>query len=162
MSPRLLKDKEREEIVGYCLSRYGVESLDFEDLDFLRRKEGIWLIPIGSFKENQADVWESSGLRILSGSEYPFKITMGFIQAFNQKIKKGKLEVGEGVAIDLLQRKSLSVDHFPEFQELPKGYYIFTFKGKSLGIALKTTRELVSQVPKSFSSQLKRDLKLSN
>lgn len=162
MSPKLLKDKEREDIIGYCLSRYGVDSSTFENLDLIRRKEGIWLMPRGSFDEEQAGVWESTGLRILSGSEYPFKITMGFIQAFNKNIKKGKLELSESEAIDLLHRKSLSVEDSPLLEELPKGYYIFTYGGKSLGIALKTKGELVSQVPKSFSSQLKKDLKLSN
>lgn len=162
MSPKLLKDNKRVEILEYCEARYGVRSDAFLGWDFVQRKEGIWLHPKGEFKEEFSEVWESSGLRVLSGKSFPFKMTMGFVHLFFKEIKKGIVEVDEKAAVILLKRGSLDVEEYPAFKELTKGYYVFIFEGKPLGIALKTERELVSQVPKSFAAQLKKELKLSN
>lgn len=159
MLPRLLNKNEVEEILNYCLYRYEVSPFVFENYKFLKRKEGVWLHPkdITSGDIN-CEIFETSGLRILSGKEFPYKITMGFVRLFFKKMNKGVVEVDKEVALSLLQRNCLNVEGHSLFEKLAKGYYVFCIQGKPLGIFLKTKKEIISQVPKSFSTQLKRKL----
>lgn len=160
MSPKLLSNEDRHEVITYAETRYGVNPSVWKNLDLIKRKEGVWLIPKGVWSEEEDHLWESTGLRVLSGKSFPYKITMSFVQTFFPEIMKNKIEVTELEALTFLRRMNIDSEGHKDFQGLTKGYYIFCFEGKPLGIALKTDRELVSQVPKSFAAQLGKNLKL--
>ena len=159
----LLSAPEREEVIDYCFSRYGVQKDCWTDYDLIKKKEGLWLIPKYKHSSELLDYLlehgENSGLRVLSGKRFPYKVTSQFYQVFHKEVTKGTLSVTEEQGLKLLKRKTLEDQ---EFEPLAKGYYCCLFKEKFFGIALKATEGLVSQVPKSLTAQLAKDLKLSD
>lgn len=165
----LLKDDQLREVQDYCLHRYGVALEAWDHFDLIKRKEGLWLLAkpklqtktanapqLHSFLKKEA---EGRGLRILSGKSFPYKVTSAFYQAFFKHITKGVIEGTEQEALSLLKRQTIATD---KYRELNKGYYFFLFKGRFIGIALQTQEGLVSQVPKSLTGQLSKNLELCN
>jgi NOL1/NOP2/fmu family ribosome biogenesis protein len=162
----LLKGPERESVLEYCLSRYGVSFGAWDGLELIKRTEGIWILSCSEDESNQdlglkKFLWENSesqGLRVLSGKRFPYKVTNQFFQIFHQEILKGKIELTEKEALTLLRRNTLETG----YEELGKGYYFCLFQERFIGIALKMEEGLVSQVPKSLTGQLSKNLELSD
>lgn len=157
---KVLEGLEREAIIDYCLSRYGVTAETWDGLTFVKRKEGIWLHGRGFLPSlMEINGLESSGLRILSGRSFPYKVTLAFGLFLGEAIQRGRIEVTKEQALSLIRRESL-----PEtgFESLKKGYYFFYHQGKCLGVALKMEKGLVSQVPKSFTAQMPKSLEVSS
>lgn len=165
----LLKDDQLREVQDYCLHRYGVVLEAWDPFDLIKRKEGLWLLAkptpdttkantpqLHSFLKNEA---EGRGLRILSGKSFPYKVTSAFYQAFFKHITKGIIEGTHEEALSLLKRQTVIKD---KYRDINKGYYFFVFEGLFIGIALQTQEGLVSQVPKSLTGQLSKNLELRN
>ncbi|MCF8058307.1 MAG: hypothetical protein K9K67_03365 [Bacteriovoracaceae bacterium] len=158
MLPNLLNDNEFQLIQNYCFDRYGIEKEVWIYYSLYKRKEGLWLVNKGI--ENQIDLSqaESFGLRILSGKNYPYKITRSFVQVFLKHMSKGLIEVTSAQAESLLKRETIQIEAGPNFQ---KGYYVCLYQEKFVAIALRTQDAFVSQVPKSLTGQLSNNLKFS-
>lgn len=132
----------------------------------IKRSEGIWLLSKTEVKDEAAQeladfLWdnsESQGLRILSGKRFPYKVTASFFQVFSRNIKKGTIDLSERESLDILKRKTVEEG----YEDLPPGYYFCLFESRFIGVALKMKEGLVSQVPKSLTGQLSKNLKLSN
>jgi hypothetical protein len=164
MLPKFLNTEECEEIYHYCHECYGLEPQHWSEYVLLKKKEGLWIVPKNYFIKWQSvavgpDVNpEGQGLRVLSGKSFPYKITYGFYQVFSSQISKRLIEVSENQARTLLKRGVLEgIDK----KGLNFGYYIATYQGRFIGIMLLGKEGWVSQVPKSFSSQLSKDLEIS-
>ena len=162
----LLEGPERESVLEYCLSRYGVSFEAWAELELIKRAEGIWILSSTQDRSNndlglKKFLWENSesqGLRVLSGKKFPYKVTSQFFQKFHKEITKGTIELTEEDALKLLRRSTLETG----VEELGKGYYFCLFQERFIGIALKMEEGLVSQVPKSLTGQLAKNLKLSD
>lgn len=164
MWPSLLNTEEREQILHYCFECYGVSKGSWQNYDLFKRKEGLWIAPIGT-KDKWLDVYqdgerlppEGIGLRVLSGKSFPYKITASFYQVFKEQITKRLIELSEEQSLALIHRKEIKN---LTCEELVFGYYIGVYKNRFIGILLLGKEGWISQVPKSFSSQISLSLKL--
>lgn len=166
MWPNLLSSKEREEVIHYCLECYGVPAEAWQNYDLFKRKEGLWLAPLGTkdkwlelYQEGEDNPPEGHGLRVLSGKNFPYKITASFYQTFSKVISKRLVSLTEEQAVALIHRKEIKG---LGRENLVFGYYIGIYENRFVGILLLGKEGWTSQVPKSFSSQISLNLKFSD
>ncbi len=165
MWPSLLSTEECEKIIHYCKECYGVDPSVWHNYSLLKKKEGVWVVPHDHLKlwhqvQGSPDSFpEGLGLRLFSGKKFPYKITYAFFQLFSSHINKRVIEVSEAQALSLLKRSEVED---LDCEGLNYGYYIGVFKGRLIGIMLLGKEGWVSQVPKSLSGQLRKDLEISN
>ncbi len=158
---KILNEQESLELINYCLDRYGVPVSFWTNFLFLKRKEGLWVIPnqYRSFIEElfEMNSYDTAGLRLFSGKNFPYKVTHQFPLFVGSFIQKGKIHVSKEFALKLLFREPLEKD-FSE--ETHPGYYFVYYKDQYIGIALLSRGQWVSQVPKSLTAQLPKSLDL--
>lgn len=158
----VLGDTQRAEHLQYCLERYGVEPTFWDTWDLVKRKEGLWIFPRGSFSELQTLKGElreeSSGLRLFSGSSFPYKVTHQFGLFCKDVIQKGWVDINEDNGLKVLRREEL-----PSLSSTltHPGYYLARVEGQFVGIVLLSQGQWVSQVPKSLKAQLPQSLRLT-
>ncbi len=155
----LLKEEDRAQLIHYLFDRYGITEAFWGSWDFIKRKEGLWLFPRGSYELGHQGAEESAGLRLFSGTEFPYKVTHQFGLFCQGVIKKGTIDADHESAVKLLKRE---VDLDFVTQETRPGYYLIQFEGKFVGVALLSRGKWTSQVPKSLKAQLPQNLSIRN
>ncbi len=163
MLVNLLNEADKKEVIDYCHRRYALEPHVWRDKHLVKTKDALWVInsEMLDFAQSSKVEFESLGLRCFSGGEFPYKITDGFYKLFQNKIKKGRLLIqDEGWVRSLLKGESLT---HKEWAEDPFDGYVLLFYGQLFfGIGLKKGDHLTSQIPKSFRSQLGKNLEIRN
>jgi len=154
----LLNATERQEIVDYCQDRYAVDPVLWEDLVLKKSSEAVWAFPVELNKfllAHALEEAETSGLRILSGKSFPYKITDSFLALFRSAISKGIIELKGDQVGGLLFDKSIELEgEHPSIE----GYVILKYRGYFLGVGLKRGSKIESQIPKKLTNQLSSKL----
>ena len=162
MLVNLLSVDEYQDLKDYCLHRYGVPLEAWANYLLVKTKDALWLInnSMFDFYKDGSIQYESAGLRCFSGSQFPYKITNGFYSVFREKITKRCLSVEQEDARELLKGGAIDM---VERYDLPYDGYVLLFIGDTFfGIGLKKGDHLISQIPKSFRSQLGKNLEIRN
>lgn len=158
---RLLDQREREELIQYCQSRYGVRPDFWESYAFIKRKEGVWVLANNCWEQTERllDCGEvdTIGLRLFSGREFPYKPTHQFPLFLKEELVQGRISIDHDQAKALLKREALAQDFS---KETHPGYYMAYYKDQYIGIALLSRGQWVSQVPKSLCAQLSNKISL--
>ena len=160
MLVNLLNEADKLEVISYCSRLYGIKEGAWQDRELVKTKDALWLISndILSFLEDTEIEFESLGIRCFSGAEFPYKVTDGLYKVFKENILKRKLRVEKDEALKLLKGEEIILN---KSLELPFDGYVFLIYGDTyFGIALKKGDQLISQIPKSFRSQLAKDLEI--
>jgi len=162
MLVNLLNDDEYQKLKDYCFHRYGVPIEAWSNYLLVKTKDALWLISrsMYDFSKDSSIDYESTGLRCFSGAQFPYKITNGFYSVFREGITKRRLKIEIEDARELLKGGAVDLD---ERYDLPYDGYVLLFSGDTFfGIGLKKGDHLISQIPKSFRSQLGKNLEIRN
>ena len=160
MLVNLLNEADKSEVISYCSRLYGIDVKAWDNRELVKTKDALWLISSDILEfTNSTDIeFESLGMRCFSGASFPYKVTDGLYKVFKGSIQKRKLPVLKEQALKLLKGEEIELD---KGEEYPFDGYVFLFYGETyFGIALKKGDLLISQIPKSFRSQLAKDLEI--
>lgn len=162
MLVNLLSPHEKAEVISYCFHRYGVETNCWDNLHCIKTKDALWGInsQMLAFSQNTNCYFESMGTRCFSGRSFPYKITDGFVKLFFKHINKGQLELNQLQVLSMLRGETINDESLN--QKTLNGYVILYYGRTYIGIGLKKGDQLISQIPKSFRSQLGKKLEIRN
>ncbi|RLA92791.1 MAG: hypothetical protein DRG83_21950 [Deltaproteobacteria bacterium] len=139
-------------MLDYFYDRFGVPAEIFEDFEIFERNKGIWLIRYSRWLAvlERLPV-ESAGLMILRRLTRGVKPTTIALQLFGKWINKNVVFLTEDELFNLIQKKSVKISS-EKSREASRGYVAVMVEEYVVGCAFYKDRQLLSQLPKSFST----------
>ena len=140
----LLEKKKKEILIDYCVERFGISELIFEEYNLYEgSKYRIYLM-----KEllELRFIPESSGLCIFRYDKTP-KPTTNFLQLFSANITKNVLDINEEDLIKYCKGNDLQI--YSKFDEIEPGFIAIRYNNNIIGCAHWNKITVKNQLPKS-------------
>jgi len=146
MSPNYLNTEEQSQTFERCESFYGISLNVFNKYELLKSRSGLWLVKKESLKNTLH--YDTAGLRVFSGENFPYKPTLSFFTFFESHISKGFLNFNDKETKDLIFRREILIN------KNLKGYLGIKNREHFVGVGLAKEGLLLSQVPKKIANQI--------
>ena len=143
---KLIEKKKKDDIIKYCLERFGVRQENLERYDWYEGSKNR--IFIGPEKVKRITP-ESLGLWLVRLAKTP-KPTTNFIQLFGEKINKNFIILIKTETVKICKGENLKKDI-----EVKPGFVALKYNGISLGCAHWNGEIIKNQIPKSKFCNIK-------
>ena len=148
--PELLKDPERDHLLGFFRQRFGISRAVFSNYYLYRRSRIVWVFSKDDRLRDLASLQvESVGMPLLRWVGTHLKPTSVALQLFGLHADRNIVSLPSEQLRDLVERKEIK----NEFASSP-GYVIVSSNSVIIGCALYLPGRLISQFPRyMFTSQ---------
>lgn len=141
--PELLKEPDRNQLLGFLRDRFGIPQSAFADHHLFRRGSTVWLLSKDDRLGNLTSLRvESVGLPLLRWKKTHLKPTTVALQLFGAHADRNTVSLAREQLKELVERKEIK-----GYFSISPGYVIIVTEAMIIGCGLYVPGRLISQFP---------------